>query len=35
MNENATVTFTEPGVYVIVCKPHADNAPLVRAARSS
>jgi pseudoazurin len=23
MNENATVTFTEPGVYVIVCKPHA------------
>ena len=23
MNEDATVTFTEPGVYVIVCKPHA------------
>jgi pseudoazurin len=23
MSENATVTFTEPGVYVIVCKPHA------------
>jgi pseudoazurin len=22
MNENATVTFTEPGVYVIACKPH-------------
>jgi pseudoazurin len=23
MNEDATVTFTEPGVYVILCKPHA------------
>jgi pseudoazurin len=22
MNEDAIVTFTEPGVYVIVCKPH-------------
>jgi pseudoazurin len=22
MNEDATVTFTEPGVYVIACKPH-------------
>ena len=23
MSEDATVTFTEPGIYVIACKPHA------------